>query len=177
MSLIPYQPHDIAEPLELVEAIRARRGGKLLKLDRMLLHSAPLAAGWNAHLRAIRTELQVPARLRELAICVVAVLNRAEYEFTQHAPLYIEAGGTSAQRDALHRVGTGAFEPSMFSPPEQAVIALAIEMTRDVEVGAETARGARQALGSDRELVEMVGVIATYNMVSRFLVALGVKGE
>jgi alkylhydroperoxidase family enzyme len=32
-------------------------------------------------------------------------------------------------------------------------------------------------LPDDRHVVEIVGVIATYNMVSRFLVALGVEPE
>ena len=42
---------------------------------------------------------------------------------------------------------------------------------------AATTDAARRALGSDRHLVEIVGVIAAYNMVSRFLVALGVEPE
>ncbi len=177
MSRVPYLPHDHAEPRELVEAIRARRGGALLNLDRMLLHSPPLAAGWNAHLRAVRSELAFPARLRELAICAVAVLNRADYEFTQHAPHFVKAGGSEAQLDRLRALGTTAFDPSAFSPPERATLALALEMTRDIHVRPGTAQAARSALASDRELVELVGVIATYNMVSRFLVALGVEME
>jgi alkylhydroperoxidase family enzyme len=36
---------------------------------------------------------------------------------------------------------------------------------------------ARASLPGDRELVELIGVIATYNMVSRFLVATGVTME
>ena len=48
MSVIPYVPRDVAEPRALVDAIRARRGGALLNLDRMLLHSPPFAAGWSA---------------------------------------------------------------------------------------------------------------------------------
>ena len=35
----------------------------------------------------------------------------------------------------------------------------------------------RALLGSEQQLVELIGVIATYNMVSRFLVALGVEPE
>jgi alkylhydroperoxidase family enzyme len=35
----------------------------------------------------------------------------------------------------------------------------------------------RSALQSDQLVVEFVGVVATYNMVSRFLVALGVESE
>lgn len=39
--LIPYQPM----PAELVAAIRKRRGGQFINLDRMLLHSIPIAEG------------------------------------------------------------------------------------------------------------------------------------
>ena len=59
MAAIPYQPQDLAEPRDLVAAIRARRGGRLLNLDRMLLHSPPLARGWNGYMGAVRTELAV----------------------------------------------------------------------------------------------------------------------
>jgi hypothetical protein len=147
MRVIPYQPKDIDEPRELVAAIRARRGGTLLNLDRMLLHSPPLAAGWNGFLRAVRTELAVSPKLRELAICAVALLNRAD------------------------------FDPTPFDAGERAVVALTTEMTRAVEVSPATMDAVRAALADDRHIVEIVAVIATYNMVSRFLVALGVEPE
>ena len=98
---IPFVPADIAEPAEVVAAIRARRGGELLALDRMLLHSPALAAGWNTFLGAVRNGLLVDRRLRELAMCTVAVLNGAEYEYVQHAPLYIAAGASAQQAQAL----------------------------------------------------------------------------
>ena len=177
MSVIPYQPKDIDEPRELVAAIGARRGGALLNLDRMLLHSPPLAAGWNGFLRAVRSELSVSPKLRELAICVVAVLNHAEYEYRQHAPEFLKSGGSAAQLDALGRAGMSAIDASAFDAAEGAVIALALEMTRAVEVSAATMASVRRALANDRNVVEIVGVIATYNMVSRFLVALGVEPE
>jgi AhpD family alkylhydroperoxidase len=177
MRVIPYQPQDIDEPRELVAAIRARRGGRLLNLDRMLLHSPPLAAGWNGYLRAVRTELSLPPKLRELAICAVAVLNRADYEFSQHAPELLKAGGTKAQLDALACSGTAPFDPATFDATERAVLALTFEMTRTIDVAAATMAAVRAALPDDRQVVELVGVIATYNMVSRFLVALGVEQE
>jgi environmental stress-induced protein Ves len=83
--IIPYKPRDISEPVELVNAIRQRRGGELINLDRMLLHSLPVARGWNAFFGEIRQNLSVDARLRELGMCGVAVLNGAEYEFAHHA--------------------------------------------------------------------------------------------
>jgi len=177
MRIIPYQPKDLAEPRELVAAIRARRGGALLNLDRMLLHSPPLAAGWNGFLRAVRSELAVSPKLRELAICVVAMLTGAGYEYRQHAPEFVKAGGSAAQLDALAGVGTRGIDAAAFDPAERAVIALASEMTRAVDVSAVTMADVRAALADDRHVVEIVGVIATYNMVARFLVALGVEPE
>ena len=177
MRVIPYQPKDVDEPRELVAAIRARRGGMLLNLDRMLLHSPPLAAGWNGFLRAVRTELAVSPKLRELAICAVALLNRADYEYRQHAPVFLQSGGRADQLDALGRIGGADFDPAAFDAQERAVIALTTEMTRTVEVSPATMDAVRAALADDRHVVEIVGVIATYNMVSRFLVALRVEPE
>lgn len=175
MPRIPYQPRDLAEPAHIVDAIRARRGGDLLNLDRMLLHSAPFAKGWNAFLGEVRSTLELSPKLRELAICVVAVLNGAEYEFHHHAPEFIKAGGTPEQVDALRRIGEGI--GGSFDTAERAVIRLAIEMTRDVRVDDATLHAVRSMLTSERTVVELVGVIATYNMVSRFLVALGIEPE
>jgi alkylhydroperoxidase family enzyme len=177
MRVIPYLPADIDEPHELVAAIRARRGGTLLNLDRMLLHSPPLAAGWNLFLRAVRTELSVSPRLRELAICAVALLNRAEYEFIHHGPLFVAAGGSEAQLDALRRIDDAGAASPAFDAAERAILTLAIEMTRSVAPGPDTLAAARAALADDRQVVEIVGVIATYNMVSRVLVALDVEPE
>jgi alkylhydroperoxidase family enzyme len=65
----------------------------------------------------------------------------------------------------------------LFDAHERAVIGLAMEMTRNVRVRRATLEAARAALADDRQLVELVAVIATYNMVSRFLVALDVEPE
>src|SRR5262249_2044341 len=85
-SGIPYRPEgDDAGPPDVVGPIRARRpGGKLLNLDRMLLHSPAFAQGWNSMFGAIRGKLAVPAKLRELTIMSIGVINHAEYEWFQH---------------------------------------------------------------------------------------------
>lgn len=117
MARIPYLPEDLSEPAEVVAAIRKRRGGSLLHLDRMLLHSPPLARGWNVFLGAVRGELVLEARLRELAMCSVAVLNGADYEFAQHAPLLAEAGASEAQIAALHWPDRAVKDEALFRPP------------------------------------------------------------
>lgn len=173
MPRIPYKADD---PDDRTEAeIRARRGGALLNLDRMLLHSPPYAGGWNGLLKTVRGQLSVPPKLRELAICVVALRTGAEYELQQHAPEFLKEGGTGEQLQALRSpdpAGSG-----LFSAVEQSVIRLAVEMTADVRVQSQTFSAVRSHLSSDREVVELVGIIATFNMVSRFLVALEVDLE
>ena len=177
MPRLPYLPADIDDPREIVDAIRARRRGKLLNLDRMLLHSPDFASGWNDLLGAVRGKLSLPARLHELAICAVAVLTEADYEFHHHAPEFIRAGGTQTELDALrHLVDDGA-PLSAFDASERAILKLAMEMTLFIKVSEPTFAAVRSALDNDRQLNELIGVIACYNMVSRYLVALKVEPE
>ena len=177
MPRIPYLPEELSEPAEVVSAIRRRRGGALSHLDRMLLYSPPYALGWNHFLGAVRGGLSLPARLRELAICGVAVLNQAEYEFDQHAPLFLQAGGSQAQLEALYDLEQAAQNARLFDVQERATLRLTFEMTRAVRVGDETFRAVQSALPDATQVVELVGVIAAYNMVSRFLVALEILPE
>jgi alkylhydroperoxidase family enzyme len=160
-------------PPELVAAIRQRRGGDLIDLDRLLLHSPAFALGWNEFMGRVRTALSVPPLLKELAMCGVAALNGADFEMHHHAPLYLAAGATEAQLAALHRLGaeTGVAADPVFDATQQAVLALVVEMTRQVQVSEATFARARAALGSDQAMFETIGVIAAYNMVSRILVA------
>ena len=181
MPTVPYitdkEIDDQKVPTELIAAIRARRDhGALLNLDRMLLNSPPIAQGWNTFLGAIRRDLTVSPNLRELAICAVAKLNRAEYEWLQHAPLFLVAGGNQSQLDTLNEIDTAPLKLDVFTRAQIATLNLTREMTRDIEVTSATLTEIRAVLPNE-QVVEIVGVIATYNMVSRFLVALGVGPE
>jgi AhpD family alkylhydroperoxidase len=177
MPRLPYCPPDLAEPRELVSAIRARRGGALLNLDRMLLHSPPFASGWNGLLRAVRTELSLPARLRELAICAVAAINRADYELHHHSHPFLDAGGTAEQLRALANVPAAAADGAQFTEAERAVLRATLDITLEVRLSNDTYAALERCLANDRQVVELIGVVATYNMVSRFLVALGIEVE
>ena len=173
MPRIPYKTDAEVGPPELVAAIRQRRGGRLGALDRLLLYSPPFATGWNEMMGRVRSELAVPMPLRELAMCAVAVLNRAEYELHHHGPIWLQQGGSAAQLDALRHLPQ--IDAAQFDATQRAVLQLTLEMTRNVEVSEATFEDARRALGGDRELFELIGVIAAYNMVSRILVAVGVQ--
>jgi alkylhydroperoxidase family enzyme len=174
MPNIAYRNCDDPELTDLVATIRSRRStGKLLNLDRMLLHSPPFARGWNAMFAAIRNQLKVPREINELAICAVARLNRAEYEWIQHAPEFLAAGGTQAQLDALDDVTAACYDTACFNDAERAALRLTLDMTREVHVRREIIDRARELFG-ERQLVELMGTLAGYNMVSRFLVVLGI---
>jgi alkylhydroperoxidase family enzyme len=177
MPRIPYVSADLQEPAAIVGAVRARRGGQLHLLDRMLLHSPAYAQGWNSLLGAVRTQLSLPPRLRELVICAVGSLNGAAYEIQQHAGPFREAGGTDAQLAALADCNHAVGDTALFDASERAALGLAIAMTRHVQVSAADFAAARTALQDEQQLVELIGVIATYNMVSRFLVATGIEPE
>ena len=176
MPRIPYVPENISEPADVVDAIRKRRGGGLINLDRELLHSPAIAGGWNVYMGAIRTKLIVSPQLREIAMCVVAILNGAEYEFHHHAPELIKEGGTAVQVAALRDPSSALTSQGIFDEQGIACIALTIEMTRDVKVSDATFAAMRKHL-SDQTMVELITVIAAYNMVSRFLVALDIQPE
>lgn len=183
MPRIPYLQDDQVGPPELVAAIRRRRGGELLQLDRMLLYSPPLAEGWNQMLGRVRNDLALNARWRELAMCAVAALNGADYEMHHHAPLYLAAGGTAEELALIESLGhhpdplAAVHQSQAFDEAGKALLALVVQSTRQVKLDDAVFAAARQALGEDRLVFELVAVVAAYNMVSRILVALGVVPE
>ena len=176
-SGIPYRPDDDAGPAAVVDAILARRaGGRLLNLDRMLLHSPPFAQGWNTMLGAIRGQLSVDPKLRELSILFTAVLNESDYQWAHHENVFVSVGGTAEQMDSIREPDSALGDSDVFDEAERATLALTYEMTRNVAVTDATMRRVR-ALLPDAEVVELIGTIAGYNMVSRFVVATGVAVE
>jgi alkylhydroperoxidase family enzyme len=160
---------------QLLDAILKRRGGSFINLDLALLWSEPLARGWNALLGAVRREFAVSPRLKELAICVVARITGADYEFVHHWPEYVKAGGREELRALLDDPDKRTGDPA-FSDDERLVIRYAIAMTRSVRVPESLFADVRRRF-SESEAVELTAAIATYNMVARFLVALEVDDD
>lgn len=175
---IPYvadpPPTTTPEDAAIVQRIRDRRAPRPLQsLDRALLHSPPVADGWNSFLGAIRTGTSLPADLRELAICRVAVCNQAWYEWKHHAPL---AAGAGVSREALEIVkqreplvrgdaGSGGSEgekggAGLLNDKQWAVLLYTDDMTRNVHVQDETFDRIR-GLFSDQEVTEITATVMT----------------
>lgn len=195
-------PPSFEDPADaaVAQRVAARRAPfPLLALDLALLHSPPVADGWNSFFGALRTQTSnITADLRELAISRVAVINHAWYEWGQHAPLATAAGVSDAglavllQETTFTFGDTAAVDAGLLTALQWAVLVYTDEMTRHVQVADETFSLMR-TLFDERQMVELTAVvrffrlpcchcmalrdiltvqIAGYNCVSRFLVAL-----
>lgn len=163
---IPYTPDPPAPTTDdeaaIVQRIQARRAPRPLQsLDLALLHSPPIADGWNSFLGAIRTKTTLAADLRELAISRVAVCNKAWYEWAHHAPLAVQAGISEEGLNVVRKDGPlGGERPRLHLNERQwAVLVFADEMTRNVQVGTETFALVK-GLFNEREVVEITATVS-----------------
>lgn len=158
-----------AEEAVIINKTLERRGDEgLIPLDLALLHSPAVTDGWNSFMGAIRTKTSISADLRELAICRVAVLNCAYFEWIQHYPLALEAGISS---EGLKTIRDGTLGD--LNEQQIAVLNFATASTKDERV-ADVVFDQLKKHFSNKEIVEIVATVAAYNCVSRFLVALDV---
>jgi AhpD family alkylhydroperoxidase len=139
--------------------------GRISPLYSVLLNSPLLAAGWEQLFTVIRQQTSVPARLRELVILRVAVLNGAGYEFEAHVPHALAAGMSQETIDALRK------DAVALKGLESLVLQYTDAMTRDLVVPDALYAELDKAFDV-KTLVELTATIAAYNMVSRLLVAL-----
>ena len=175
MRITPWTPKAAPRPADLTDAILKRRGGKYINLDLALLWSEPLARGWNAYVGAVRREFTVDPRLKEIAVCVVARLTGANYEFIHHWPEYVKAGGNDALRAKLDDPAA-AMKDGAFTQDERLAMRYAAAITCDIRVPDSLFAEVRRRF-NETEVVELTAAIATYNMVARILVALEVNPE
>lgn len=158
---------------EVADRLRQRRNGSLTPLDDVLLHSPPLADGWNTLIGAVRGDLLLPGDLRELTILRVAALNGAEYEWQAHEPVARQEGLSKTQIDSL-RLNLDQMSAVM-SAIQRLCVQYTDAMTRELEVPEPLFRQILAQLG-ERQTVELTATIAAYNLVSRFLLAMGIEG-
>jgi 4-carboxymuconolactone decarboxylase len=131
VSLIEEKDHP--ELAELIARIRGGRGGRLLNIYKMLLHSPAIAAAWLEQVTVVRWKTELDAQLREIAIIRIGMLNRVEYVINAHVPAFaIEAGLTLEQCYALADWRNSA----LFDERQRSALAYTDAMTRDIQVPA-----------------------------------------
>ena len=170
MARIPYAELNGSEEVSVLStAIAKDRGGRVPTLYEMLLNSPPVANGWLQLLTAIQQLCHLKSRYREMVIIRVAVDNNAPVEAKGHIPHALKAGMNQAEVDALWDWE----KSSLFDEVDRAVLAYTDAMTNDIHVPDETFSEVRKHF-NDRQITELTATVASYNLVSRFLVALQV---
>jgi AhpD family alkylhydroperoxidase len=161
------------ELANLIDSVKAQRGGTFLNLYAALANSPSICEGWLKLFTSIRQHCEVPADLREIAMLRVAVLNRAEYEFASHTPYALEAGVSAEQLTGLRAM---AIDRTLFRAQALAVIDYTDQMTLRVQVEERCIEALRYFF-DDKTLLELTVTIAGYNMVSRVLEALQIPHD
>lgn len=163
---LPYAPNSKEgldeESAAIYDRIAARRAPRPLQpLDLTLFRSPNVADGWNSFLGAIRTKTSLPDDIREIAICRVAVLNGAAYEWLSHAPL-AKKGGVS--EEGMKSLGNpdvaGATKLEGFTDKQWAVIRYTDAMTRNVQVSEEVFAEVKKVF-SGQEVVEITATVCS----------------
>jgi alkylhydroperoxidase family enzyme len=171
ISLI--EPDDNPALHDLAEQISSGRRGTVINVYKALLHNPDLAASWFQHINTVRWGTELEGRLREVLIIRIGHLTGSAYILRQHVPKLAEAEGLSQEQcDALDdwRVS------DLFDGAERAALAFADAMTERIEVPDEVFEPLRDHF-SERQIVELTVLIASYNMHARVLRALDVDLE
>jgi alkylhydroperoxidase family enzyme len=168
MARVPYlDPDDLPPDQRDLLARPANLFRALVHSPDGLRHVARVG-GW------IRTESRLDPRLRELAILQVGFLTGAAYEWTHHIDIGRRFGVTDDDVRAVAADTAG--RPSDLGGVELAVLRVAREVTTDLRASDDAFTAVEAALGHE-ELVELVLVVAFYNMVVRLLATLEIDLE
>jgi 4-carboxymuconolactone decarboxylase len=158
---------------DIIAKIKGARGGRLINIYRLMLHSPALANAWFDLNQAVRYGTEIDGQSREIAVIRVAILNNVEYVQQAHGPVYaLKEGLTPEQVAAI-----ADWQPSkLFSAPQRALLAYTDAMTREIDVPDKIFAEVRRHF-SQRQTVELSMLIGAYNMLTRFLKALKVDPE
>jgi alkylhydroperoxidase family enzyme len=168
-----FEENDHPELAAAVAKIKGARGGRLINIYRLMLHSPALANAWFDLNQAVRYGTEIDGQSRELAVIRVAILNDVEYVQRAHGPAYaLKEGLTPEQVAAIAHWQAS----NLFSVQQRALLAYTDAMTRDIDVPDAVFADVRKHF-SERQTVELTMLIGAYNMLTRFLKALRVDPE
>ena len=164
---------DHPELADTIAKIKGARGGRLINVYRLMLHSPALANAWFEFNQAVRYGTEIDGQSREIAVIRVAILNNVEYVQRAHGPSYALKEGLTAEQVAA----IADWQPSkLFNDRQRALLAYTDAMTHAIEVPDNLFAELRKHF-SERQTVELTMLIGTYNMFTRVLQALKIDPE
>jgi 4-carboxymuconolactone decarboxylase len=125
------------------------------------LHRPHLAETAQALGRYCRYETSLPPRLSELAILTLARIWGAEYEWSAHKPIALEAGLAPELVEAIRAHATPVFAKT----DEELVHTFIVTLHRDRHVSDDLYARAVAELGEDG-VIDLVGLAGYYTLIS-----------
>jgi 4-carboxymuconolactone decarboxylase len=170
-SLMPRLPDIVVESLtpdqrRVYDAIVSGPRGMVQGPLRMWLNSPQLADRAQALGAFCRYGTVLPPRLSELAIITTGAYWKAGFEWAVHAPIALEAGLDPAAVEAIRK----GEKPTLQKSDEAALYAFAHELLHERKIAEATYRRAEKELGT-RALVDLVGILGYYGLISMTIVA------
>jgi 4-carboxymuconolactone decarboxylase len=126
----------------------------------VLLHSPGLAGKVEQVGAYIRYQSSLPARQRELAICIVAEYWKVDTEWFAHAPLALQAGVPAQVLDAL---GAGR-EPGFDDDGDRVCYAYVREVLKCAGLSQSAFEAAKQHFGNEA-MVDLTGLVGYYTLL------------
>ena len=111
-----------------------------------------------------RFKTSIPAKLNELAIIITARYWTSQYEWQAHHRAALQAGLAPAIADAIAQ----GRRPAGMQKDEEAVYNFCSELLKTKQVSDATFNAAKDVVG-ERGVVDLIGVMGWYNMVSMLL--------
>jgi alkylhydroperoxidase family enzyme len=140
-----------------------------------LAHAPVLGKPWITLGNAMRYDIALDKRLREMAILEVGYIYGAPYEVSHHLKIGLGAGLTEQDVEDVRREVRG-LSPKDLGDVERLVLAATREIAFDVDLRQTTWDRLVVALG-ETEAVELCVVVSYYSGVVRLLAAFGVDVE
>src|SRR5918995_4029453 len=123
--------NDAVEHSDLIRKIRGARGGRLINIYRLMMHSPSLANAWFDLNQAVRYGTEIDGQSREIAVIRVAILNNVDYVLRAHGPAYaLKEGLTTAQVNAIADWQVS----NLFSAKHRSLLAYTDAITREIDV-------------------------------------------
>ncbi|TAJ21076.1 MAG: carboxymuconolactone decarboxylase family protein [Dehalococcoidia bacterium] len=153
------------EQKEVADAIMAGPRGGLRGPFEAWLRSPVLADRGQRLGEFCRFHTSLPKHLSEFAIILTGKHWKAQYEFFAHARMALEAGLPRETVEAVRTGGTPAFRDDA----ERAVYTFVTEYFATNRVSDATYQQALAALGGERGVVDLIGIVGYYGLVSMTL--------
>jgi len=152
------------EQKTMVEHLLAGERGGLNGPFNVLLRSPEMGDAAQKLGAQLRFHSVLPGQLRELAILITARYWTAQYEWSAHRRLALQAGVSPAIADAV----AAGKRPASLKPDEEVVYNFCNELLKTKQVGDSTFKAAVDKLG-ERGVVDLTALVGYYNFVSMIL--------